>query len=632
MDIPSGYEFWNISFEAFCIIATAILLYKQLTIFRENDTEKAFTVVLFLQLAYFASFIPRVLVDVAYLPKTQVSVYIVNITNIALFVYCSYRVFVYLELYQDAPGFKLWGNKILYAIPCIFNMVVLLSCPVTGAFLSVDSDAVVSSGPYWKLMIVINCFYPAAGLVTFLAKHFKDIKAKNAGDFKVTVAFPLFYAVFGPMSALQWRIPILPFGLMLAELFVYIHYTDLLMRERNQHLQLEKELADRQNEAKSVFLSNMSHDIRTPMNAIIGYTNLAKSHDLSNEEIMEYLDKIESSSQHLLALINDVLEMSRIESGKMEREAVDVDLKKVMDEMRNMFATQMEGKRIDYSVECVALRNRVVLCDKNRLNRVLLNLISNAYKFTPEEGQISVILEQKDGSDDGFGAYELHVKDNGIGMTAEFAEKVFEAFEREKTSTVSGIQGTGLGMAITKNIVDLMGGEISVNTAPGEGTEFVISITWPIGDESDISDDTESEDHTPELSSLDNLRVLLVEDMDINREIAVFILEDNGFEVETAVNGEEAVSMVQASEPGYYGVVLMDIQMPVMDGYEATRSIRGFEDEKLANIPIIAMTANAFSEDVQKAHDAGMNAHIAKPIDVDVMLKTMSDVLLKADN
>ena len=242
-----GYEFWNISFEVFCIIATTILLYKQLTVFRENYAEKALTVVLFIQLAYFASFIPRVLVDTAILPKTQFTVYFVNIFNIALFVYCSYRVFIYLELYQNTAGFKLWFNRLVYAIPCIFNTIVLLSCPITGAFLSVARDATVSSGPFWKLMIVINCFYPTAGLITFLYRKIKKTSNESLSDFKVTVAFPLIYATFGPLSALQWRIPILPFGLMLAELFVYIHYTDLLMRDRNKHLQLEKELADKQN-------------------------------------------------------------------------------------------------------------------------------------------------------------------------------------------------------------------------------------------------------------------------------------------------------------------------------------------------------------------------------------------------
>lgn len=632
MTLPVGYEFWNISFEVFCIIATSILLYKQLTVFRENDSEKSLTVVLFIQLLYFASFIPRVLVDTAILPKTQTTVYFVNIINIALFVYCSYRVFIYLELYQNAPGFKLWGNRIIYAIPCIFNMVVLLSCPVTGAFLSVAPDASVSSGPIWKLMIVINCFYPSAGLVTYLFRRRKEIGKEGIADFKVTIAFPLFYATFGPLSSLQWRIPILPFGLMLAELFVYIHYTDLLMRERNEHLQAEKELADRQNEAKSVFLSNMSHDIRTPMNAIIGYVNLAKHPNLTIDEIREYLDKIESSSQHLLALINDVLEMSRIESGKMELEEVDVDLKKVMDGIRDMFATQMEGKKIRYTVESEELKNRIVVCDKNRLNRVLLNLISNAYKFTSEEGEISVVLIQTDEVDDNKGIYELHVKDNGIGMSEEFAEKVFEAFEREKTSTVSGIQGTGLGMAITKNIVDLMGGDISVKTAPGKGTEFIIRIAFRYGDESELQDENEDKEQKAANIDFSSIRILLVEDMEINREIAVFMLKEKGFDVETAVNGEEAVAKVKSSEPGYFDLVLMDIQMPIMNGYEATKAIRELDDQRLANVPIIAMTANAFSEDVQKAKDAGMNGHIAKPIDPESMLKTMTEVLMKGDS
>ena len=273
MALPNTYVFWNISFEVFCMISTVLLLYKQFTVFNKEDSEKALTVVLVLQLLYITSFIPRVLVDVGIWPKTQFSVYAVTMINILLFMYCCYRVFIFLELYQKTPGFKLWKNKIFYAVPILFNMLGLLSSPITGIFLSVTADATVSSGSLWRLMVVIDCFYPAAALVSFVFRNRKNLKA--AGDLGVTVMFPFFYAVFGPLSALQWRIPILPFGLMLAELFVYVHYTDLLMRERNKHLELEKELAEEQNRAKTTFLSNMSHDIRTPMNAIVGYTALA---------------------------------------------------------------------------------------------------------------------------------------------------------------------------------------------------------------------------------------------------------------------------------------------------------------------------------------------------------------------
>ena len=627
MALPTGYAFWNIAFEVFCIISTVLLLYKQLTVFNQGDSEHALTVVLFLQLAYIASFIPRVLVDTEVMPKTQLTVYAVTMVNILLFMYCCYRVFIFLELYQNAPGFKLWGNKILYAVPILFNIFGLLSTPVTGIFLTVSPDAVSGSGPLWRIMVVIDCFYPSAALITYLYQLWKD--RTHAGDFGVTIAFPLFYAVFGPLSALQWRIPILPFGLMLAELFVYVHYTDLLMRERNQRLELEKSIAEEQNQAKTTFLSNMSHDIRTPMNAIIGYTNLARREQGNPAQTQDYLDKIESSSQHLLALINDVLEMSRIESGKMDLENVETDIVESMDRVRDMFATQMIQKSIRFSVDASQVADRYVLCDKNRLNRVLLNLLSNAYKFTPEGGVITVTLKQT-GVEENAGRYELRVKDSGIGMSPEFAAKVFEAFERERTSTVSGIQGTGLGMAITKNIVDLMGGTICVETAPGKGSEFIVNVAFEkTARAAEAAETVDNETAAAVSKSVDfsKIRLLLVEDNEINREIATLVLEDTGVKLEEAVNGKEAVEKVAAAEPGYYDAVLMDIQMPVMNGYDAARAIRALDNPGLADIPIVAMTANAFAEDIQAAKDAGMNAHIAKPLDVPKMMETLTEIL-----
>ena len=401
-----------------------------------------------------------------------------------------------------------------------------------------------------------------------------------------------------------------------------------IMQGRERRLESEKNRAEENSRAKTIFLSNMSHDIRTPMNAIIGYLNLAKRDDITMPELRDYMEKIEGSSQHLLALINDVLEMSRIESGKMELERVDTDLVQVMDAVRDMFATQMREKHIEYTVRCETLSERWVLCDKNRLNRVLLNLISNAYKFTPEDGQVSVRLIQPWPAAGGRAAYELRVRDSGIGMTPEFAERVFEAFERERTSTVSGIQGTGLGMAITKSIVDLMGGDIRVETAPGEGTEFIVQLELECLADRGTEDETATGEKERELAvDFSTKRLLLVEDMDINREIATMLLKRQGFAVETAMNGQDALDKVKASEPGYYDAVLMDIQMPVMNGYDATRAIRALPDHELASVPVIAMTANAFTEDVRQAHEAGMNAHIAKPIDLDDMRNTLTEVL-----
>ncbi len=401
--------------------------------------------------------------------------------------------------------------------------------------------------------------------------------------------------------------------------------------ERSQRLQEALEEARRASSAKTTFLSNMSHDIRTPMNAIIGYINLARQEDVGPEEVREYLDKIDSSSQYLLALINDILEMSRIESGKLELEPVPVNLCELLTEIREMFASQMSEKNITFEVSGSEIRNHSVLCDENRFNRILLNLLSNAYKFTPEGGAVSVILSQNDSLHEGIGEYELHVKDTGIGMKEEFAKHVFDAFERERTSTVSGIQGTGLGMAITKNIVELMGGSIQVVTSPGKGTDFTIRLSLPI-----VKDESPAagcdENISPENYSaveFSSIHVLLVEDIHVNREIASAILRRMGFTLDTAENGKIAVEKVRTSSPGYYDLILMDIQMPEMDGYQAARNIRSLDDPVLSKIPIIAMTANAFSEDIQKAESAGMNGHISKPLDVVQMKKTLAEVLQK---
>jgi len=399
-------------------------------------------------------------------------------------------------------------------------------------------------------------------------------------------------------------------------------YRTILRREKvTEHKKLLAELSSK---AKSTFLSNMSHDIRTPMNAIVGYTTLAKK-EKDPAKVAEYMDKIEASSHHLLALINDVLDMGRVESGKMELETAPANLVKTMREVRDLFATQMKTKKLNFTVT-TDVTNKTVICDKNRLNRILLNLLSNAFKFTPEGGSVSVKLIQI-GTGEDMGYYQLRVKDTGIGMSPEFAATVFEAFTRERTAEVAGIQGTGLGMAITKSIVDLMGGKIDVITEKKKGTEFVIHVAFPLAEDLPEEEETRESGAAETDTGFAGMRILLVEDNAINREIAMMILNELGFRVETAENGKIAVEKVEASEPGYFDGVLMDIQMPVMNGYDATKAIRSLADKKLAAIPIVAMTANAFAEDVQAAKDAGMNGHIAKPINIPQMVETLKKVL-----
>lgn len=282
----------------------------------------------------------------------------------------------------------------------------------------------------------------------------------------------------------------------------------------------------------------------------------------------------------------------------------------------------MNAKHIDYKVDVSEVDNRWVRCDDNRLSRILLNLVSNAYKFTPENGSVSVTLRQTGGAD-GVCDYELRVKDSGIGMSNEFAGHIFEAFERERSKTVEGIQGTGLGTAITKSFVDMMGGAIHIDTELGKGTEFIINLPFEKGEEVKTSAENETFDFT-------GMRILVAEDNPVNFEIAKLVLSKAGFEVDSAEDGAVALEKVRSSEPGRYDVVLMDFNMPNMSGLEAAEAIRALDDEKRASVPIVAMTANAFAEDVQAALDAGMNAHVSKPIDVPNMLATLREVLARA--
>ena len=405
---------------------------------------------------------------------------------------------------------------------------------------------------------------------------------------------------------------------------VVMLYIQNLVRTKHEASEREKIRAVEGSLAKSQFLFNMSHDIRTPMNAILGYTHLALKNP-GSDETRDYLKKIENSSLHLLNLINDILEMSRIENGRLELEYAPGDLCGLLDEIGDLFREQMDQKGLDFSVHHSQIQHRFVWCDRKNLNRVLLNIISNAYKFTPEGGTISASIWETGSVENGYASYELRVRDSGIGMSSEFVEKMFNAFERERNSTDSGIEGTGLGLAITKSIVDQMGGTIEVLTSPGSGTEIIIRLKLRIASEEDLQKEADIQMSDPNAETdFSGRRLLLVEDNAVNSEIARMILEQMGFEVETAENGKEAVEMVAGSGEGYFDAVLMDIQMPVMDGYTATREIRALADPALAAIPILAMTANAFQEDIQAALDAGMQAHIAKPIDVDTLRRELT--------
>ena len=392
----------------------------------------------------------------------------------------------------------------------------------------------------------------------------------------------------------------------------------------NQALSEAVRAAETANRAKSTFLSNMSHDIRTPMNAIIGFTTLAVSNIDDQKRVRDYLDKILSSSNHLLSLINDILDMSRIESGKIHLEETEVNLSDVLHDLKTIISGQIHAKQLDLYMDVMDVTDEDVYCDKTRLNQVLLNLLSNAVKFTPAGGTVSVRLKQFPGTVKGSEMYEIRVKDNGIGMSPEFVKKIFSPFERERTSTVSRTQGTGLGMAITKNIVDMMGGTIDVQTEQGKGTEFIVCLPFRIQSEKHHTEKIAEDTILPAAGSdFRGKRILLVEDNELNSEIAVELLNAYGFVVDTAENGAEAVEKVKNSTPGNYDLVLMDVQMPVMNGYEATKQIRALNDPALAGITILAMTANAFNEDRKKALECGMNGFLSKPIVIEELIGTL---------
>ncbi len=399
--------------------------------------------------------------------------------------------------------------------------------------------------------------------------------------------------------------------------------TDEKLQE--QHNLLEEALvkAQRASRAKTMFLNNMSHDIRTPMNAIIGFTNLAAAHLDDRELVQDYLSKIAASSSHLLSLINDVLDMSRIESGRVTIDETVCSLPQVLQDLQSIIRADLETKGLNLCMDDGALIHPYVVCDRLRLNQVLLNILSNALKFTPAGGKISISAVERPGDTADTAIYEFCIRDTGIGMAPEFLEHIFEPFERERTSTVSGIQGTGLGMSITKNLVELMNGRIAVESRLGQGSAFLCSFSFRLSE-------APAPLSAPELScppQSADWRILLVEDNELNQEIAMTILEEAGCAVDVASDGAEAVEKVRHSLENPYDVVLMDIQMPVMDGIEATKTIRALDDPQLARLPIVAITANAFEEDRQRVLSAGMNGHLGKPIDVAKMFATLQSIL-----
>lgn len=394
------------------------------------------------------------------------------------------------------------------------------------------------------------------------------------------------------------------------------------LEKKNHELEIAVQQEAAANRAKRDFLFNMSHDIRTPMNAIIGYTTLAETNLTQPVKVADYLRKISTASQHLLSLINDVLDMSRIESGRVVLEQKPVHLPTLVQDVQDIIQSNVTAKGLSFAVDLAGVRDEDVVADPLRLQRILLNILSNAVKFTPSGGSITLRVVEKNGAPVRYGDYEFYVRDTGIGMSAEYQKHIFEQFSREETSTVSKTEGTGLGMPITKRLVEMMDGSIDLLSVQGQGTEFTVHLRLPLCGAPKLE--------TPVADpAFAGMRLLVVEDNELNMEITTTVLEEAGFVVDQAVNGQAALEKIATAAPGQYALVLMDIQMPVMDGYEATRRIRALPDPAKAQIPIVAMTANAFAEDRENALAAGMNEHIAKPFDIHTLLWKLAEILKK---
>lgn len=401
----------------------------------------------------------------------------------------------------------------------------------------------------------------------------------------------------------------------------------LYFRMTRRHLaQVEaaRREADAANQAKSAFLSNMSHDIRTPMNAIVGLAEVAAAKPNDQAVVNDCLHKIRLSSRHLLGLINDVLDMSKIESGKLTLSTGVVSLDETVDNVVGIIRSQIKERNLRFDVHVGDIVSESVYCDGVRLNQVLLNLLSNAVKFTPEGGQVALSVSQRPSQDgDARVTTVFRVRDTGIGMSPEFQERMFESFEREARDNVHQTEGTGLGMAIVKSIVDKMGGTIEVQSALGQGTAFTITLDF---DRADAVVE-KSAQPSADVQSIDGKRVLLAEDQALNWEVARALLSAYGLELAWAHDGKECVEMFAASAEGYYDAILMDVQMPVMDGYEATRAIRALSRADAGNVPIVAMTANVFAQDIEESLACGMNAHASKPIDAKQLALTLAGLI-----
>ena len=664
---------------------------------------------------------------------------------------CYYRYFVeYLGMKDWKGRMFTWFGTGFFVLEILF-LIINFFYPCFFWF--DENDAYVAGTVRYIALWAQVAMFAFSSLVTLL----EALKTEGANR-KRHLAIFFFSLIMLIVVIFQEKYPLLPFyalGCLLGSCVLHVYVVGDEQQQNKEMLEMALNQAEAANRAKTTFLNNMSHDIRTPMNAIIGYTGLASSHIDNKEQVQDYLAKIGQSSEHLLSLINDVLDMSRIESGKVSITENDEDLAEILHTLRNIVQADVNNKQLDFFLD-TDVSHQYIVCDKLRLNQVLLNILSNSIKYTHPEGMVSLRVKEIGLTESGYGRYEFRIKDNGMGMSEAFLKTIYEPFTRAKSTTVSGIQGTGLGMAITKNIVDMMGGTIEIQSREGEGTETILNfefrfaatkntedvriaqleglkslvvdddisacqnvakmlrdtgmrsewctsgkeavirteeavrlgdlfkvyiIDWMMPDMngiettrrirqivgeqapiivltaydwSDIEEEARAAGVTAFVSKplfpsdlhhvlnkccgkvaaeiaeqekeyhFAGKKVLLVEDNEMNREIATEILEEDGFKVDTAEDGTIAVQKMENAVPGDYDLILMDVQMPIMDGYEATKRIRAMKDPAKAGITILAMTANAFEEDRQAAITAGMNDFLTKPIEIQKLKETLA--------
>lgn len=410
-------------------------------------------------------------------------------------------------------------------------------------------------------------------------------------------------------------------SLLIAALFYLFFMKRYHEQQYAEKLQLSAAEAQEASEAKTRFLFNMSHDIRTPMNAIMGFTELLNRNLDDQEKARGYLRKIQNASSLLLTIINQVLEMARIESGTVTLKLEAADLNALFHSVNTVFEADIQKKNIQYS-EDAHVPHKFAYCDKTKLEEIYLNIVSNAIKYTPDGHAIRVEIHELPSEDKKKACYRFTCEDSGIGMSVDYLPHIFDEFSREHTTTENKVVGTGLGLPIVKSLIEQMGGTIQVESTQGVGTKFTVDLTLTLASREEVYSSPETSAEA-EHAKLRGRRILLAEDNELNAEIAIELLGEEGLLIERAADGEECCTMLAQAPEGYYDLILMDIQMPGMNGYEAAAKIRGMADVKKAGIPIIAMTANAFAEDRQAALDAGMNAHVAKPIDMAVLLPTL---------